>query len=123
MDSRQEHHITVLGAEAWLALVLGAGLIPFSGELACYYYAFLLVFGLAWGPLPWVAVMLGGLSAVTNIAPAVWTHGDDQFTAISAAMVAFVVASTVLAWRSLGRTPTTVVPAQPESTGGAPDVG
>ena len=95
--------LAVFRAEPWLALCLGAGLIPMSGELACYYYAFLLIYGLALSPLPWVPVLLVALSAVTNVAPVVWKQTDDQFTAISAALVAFVVAATAVAWRGLSQ--------------------
>ena len=79
----------------WVALVLGAGVLPFGLELTCYYYAFFTVFGLLWPDHPWAGVWLCALAAATSIVPALIQAEDVGFFAQSVLCLAFVAGLTL----------------------------
>jgi hypothetical protein len=85
----------VKGQEAWVALILGLGLVPFAWEAACYYYAILLVYGLLWETHEWIGVSLCVLSALTWLFHEALTELDDVYVAISVAVLFFVLGVTV----------------------------
>lgn len=71
----------------WEAAALGAGLIAIGAELTCYFYGFLLTYGLLWykRKLPGIAACI--LAAVTCLFPEIWGWNDDHFAAMSLATV------------------------------------
>jgi hypothetical protein len=79
----------------WVALVLGAGVLPFGFELTCYYYAFLTVFGLLWPDHPWAGAALCALAAATNVIPALVDADDVAFVLQSVLCLAFVTGLTL----------------------------
>jgi len=77
----------------WVAAALGSGMIVMASELTCYYYGFLLTFGLLWDRHKWPAIIMigtGGLTCALSEIP--WN--DDHFTAMSLATVIAIVVST-----------------------------
>ena len=74
----------------WVAAALGSGLIVMSTELTCYYFGFLLSYGLLWErrKLPGIAVLT--LATITCALGDVGWY-DERFTAISLATVLTVV--------------------------------
>lgn len=82
-----------------MAAVLGVGLIPVAGELPSYYYSVLLAFGLLAGRCDLVGAGLRALAAITSAVPWLLWWNDERYLVISAATVAFVIASTAhVAW-------------------------
>lgn len=78
----------VRGQPLWVALALGATLIPIAVDLTSYYYAFVLLLAPLCARMPRVAVWLLGLSAASQFvawAPLAGmpTWFDTQFTLIS----------------------------------------
>jgi hypothetical protein len=92
----------VKGQEAWVAAVLGIGLIPIASELTSYYYSVLLVFAFLWPHREGIGVGLCLLSATTCLAPALLEWNDEVFTTISVATVAVVVFATASLARAEG---------------------
>jgi hypothetical protein len=82
------------GEPAWMAAVLGVGLIPVATELTCYYYSILLAYGLLWSEEDWTGAALAALSTVTSLIPTVTSWDDVRYTAMSAAVILFVFAVT-----------------------------
>jgi hypothetical protein len=78
----------------WAAACLGTGLIAMGAELTCYYYGFLLTYGLLWHrhKLPGIlATALGGLTCFLSM----WIDwNDDHFAGMSLATSAVIVAVT-----------------------------
>ncbi len=84
----------------WMALVLGAGAIPFFTNLTCYYYGFLLVFATISPRYPLAGIGLTTLSAATCMVPAVFPQDDDRYMAIGLLILLYVGAVTAsLAWQ------------------------
>ena len=79
--------------EDWVSAALGAGLIVMAAELTCYYYGFLLTYGLLWEKrkLPGI---VGALLAATTCVLSEIPWNDDHFAAMSLASVIAVVAVT-----------------------------
>jgi hypothetical protein len=102
----------------WVALVLGAGVLPFGLELTCYYYAFFTVFGLLWPDHPWAGVWLCALAAATSIVPALIQAEDVGFFAQSVLCLAFVAGLTLAVAHGGHRLATgkTTPPAAPASS-------
>jgi hypothetical protein len=77
----------------WSAAALGAGLIPIAAELTCYYYGFLLTYGLMWQrrviPGMAAAALASATCWLSNIA---WN--DDHFGAMSLATTITIFAVT-----------------------------
>src|SRR5262249_52463825 len=65
--------------EDWAALALGVGMIPVATELTCYYYSFLLLFGVLWRRREPVGVGLLALAALTCAVTGIWYWIDDQY--------------------------------------------
>ena len=67
----------------WVAACLGTGLIVMASELTCYYYGFLLTYGLMWERRKIPGVLATALSALTCVFPIVLglerrpLHGDE----------------------------------------------
>jgi hypothetical protein len=80
--------------EDWIALVLGAALIPVATELTCYYYVVFAVFGLLWKRFGASGIWLCGLAAASNIVPALLASDDDVYTVLSVLTLAYVSALT-----------------------------
>jgi hypothetical protein len=86
----------------WAAACLGAGLAVMAVELTCYYYGFLLTYGLLWErrKLPGIAAaVLAAATCFLSLIP--WN--DDHFAAMSLAAV--IVAVAVTAHAAFGRAP------------------
>jgi hypothetical protein len=80
--------------EDWIALVLGAALIPVATELTCYYYVVFAVFGLLWKRFGASGIWLCGLAAASNIVPAFLASDDDVYTVLSVLTLVYVSALT-----------------------------
>lgn len=79
----------VQGQPLWRSLALSAAVIPFSGELACYYYAIWLLFCLILRRYPGLVALLFGLSALSWILVAAAPFEDDHYTWISALVLLY----------------------------------
>jgi hypothetical protein len=81
----------------WAAACLGAGLIPLAAELTCYYYGFLLTYGLLWARRKLPGILATALAGLTCLLSEVISWNDDHFAAMSALTFATIVAVT---WQS-----------------------
>ncbi len=81
----------------WAAACLGAGLIPLAAELTCYYYGFLLTYGLLWSRRKLPGVLITAVAALTCLLSEVIAWNDDHFAAMSTAIFATIV---VVTWQS-----------------------
>ncbi len=84
------------GQPPWIAAILGSGAIPFVLDGACYYTAFLAVWGLLWLRREAVGAALCALAVAEAAIGALLVEPDDAFTATSVAVLAFVAAATWL---------------------------
>jgi hypothetical protein len=84
------------GQPAWVAAVLGTGLVPFVLDGACYYTAFLAAWGLLWLRREAVGIGLCALATLQWAIAARFPEPDDAFAASSVAMLAFVAVATAL---------------------------
>lgn len=90
------------GREPWVALILGAGLLPIAFELSGYYYAFFLIFGLLWTRHALVGPLLLAVSALGWMGVATLDQTDEVFLVHSLLVVSFTLVTTaVLARRSV----------------------
>jgi hypothetical protein len=78
----------------WAAACLGTGLIVIAPELTCYYYGFLLGFGLLWERRKLPGILAAALAAFTCFIYNLLEWNDDHFAAMSLASVVVVVAAT-----------------------------
>ena len=85
--------------EDWVALCLGAGLIPVATELTCYYYSFALVFGLLWVKREELGIWTLALSAATCAIPSIWRWDDESYTWMSLCYVAFAIGAAIYVGR------------------------
>jgi hypothetical protein len=84
---------------AWVALVLGVGLVPFTLELTCYYYSLMVAYGLLWTRSKAVPAVLALLAGATWLAPWATSENDQVYTLVSALIVVFVSFATArIAW-------------------------
>jgi hypothetical protein len=87
----------------WAAACLGTGLIVMSSELTCYYYGFLLTYGLLWQRRKLPGIAATALAGVTCLLAETIGWNDDHFAAMSLACVVVIVA--VTAHVAFGRSP------------------
>ncbi|HET8932595.1 MAG TPA: discoidin domain-containing protein [Polyangiales bacterium] len=80
--------------EDWVAACLGAGLIVMAAELTCYYYGFLLTYGLLWDRRRIPGILAAILAAFTCFIYDLLAWNDDHFAAMSLASVIVVIAVT-----------------------------
>ena len=78
----------------WVAACLGAGLIVIAAELTCYYYGFLLTYGLLWERRRLPGILSAALAAFTCFIYDALSWNDDHFAAMSLGCVVVVVAVT-----------------------------
>jgi len=78
----------------WVAACLGAGLIVMAAELTCYYYGFLMTYGLLWERRKLPGILTTILAAFTCFIYDFVAWNDDHFAAMSLATVLVVVAVT-----------------------------
>jgi len=107
----------------WVAACLGAGLIVMAAELTCYYYGFLMTYGLLWDRRKIPGILAAALASFTCFIYALLAWNDDHFAAMSLASVIVVVA--VTAHSAFGKrfsaqdpekVPSRPAPAPPSST-------
>jgi hypothetical protein len=91
--------LAVRDQPAWLAAVLGIGLIPTAFELTNYYYAILLGYGLLSERREIVGAALCGVAAVSWAFVERWQWQDEFLTWCSAMVVVFAVFCTALSLR------------------------
>jgi hypothetical protein len=96
--------------EDWVAACLGTGLIVISAELTCYYYGFLMTYGLIWPRRKLPGILASALAAFTCFIYDAFAWNDDHFAAMSLASVVVVVA--VTANSAFGRRAGADVPAK-----------
>ncbi|MEY4582053.1 MAG: hypothetical protein RL701_6756, partial [Pseudomonadota bacterium] len=80
----------------WVAACLGTGLIVMASELTCYYYGFLMTYGLLWERRKLPGILAALLAAFTCFIYDFVAWNDDHFAAMSLASVVVVVAVTAL---------------------------
>jgi hypothetical protein len=97
--------------EDWVAACLGTGLIVMSAELTCYYYGFLMTYGLLWERRKLPGILSAALAAFTCFIYDFVSWNDDHFAAMSLASVIVVVAVTALS--AFGKRSPASVPATP----------
>ena len=78
----------------WAAACYGAGFIAITTELTCYYYGFLLAYGLLWERRKLPGVLATALAAITCYLPERLGWNDDHFTAMSLATSIVVILAT-----------------------------
>ncbi|HEX2675255.1 MAG TPA: hypothetical protein VHM19_01410, partial [Polyangiales bacterium] len=83
--------------DEWAAACLGTGLIVMAAELTCYYYGFLLSYGLLWKRRKLPGILVTALSAFTCFIYPQLEWNDDHFAAMSLATVITVIAVTAQA--------------------------
>jgi hypothetical protein len=96
----------------WVAAALGTGMIVMASELTCYYYGFLLTFGLLWDRHKWppiIMVACAGLTCALSEIP--WN--DDHFTAMSLTTVLAILVSTWMV--AFAKKPAELTQPQPEA--------
>jgi len=86
----------VRGKPDWVALALGAGLVPVATELTCYYYSFFLIFGFLWQRQKLIGVGLLSLSAMTCAIAGLRGMEDEQFFFISILVLLFAAGAALL---------------------------
>lgn len=82
--------VAAAGQPLWVAAILGSGAIPFVLDGACYYTAFLALWGLLWLRRPAVGVALCALAASEGAIAWLLPEPDDAFAATSVAVLVFV---------------------------------
>ena len=87
----------------WATACLGTGLIIIAAELTCYYYGFLLSYGLLWERRKSPGVLATALAAITCFLPSHLIWNDDHFTAMSLWCSIVVILTT--AWVAYGPRP------------------
>jgi hypothetical protein len=75
----------------WAAAALGTGLIVMASELTCYYYGFLLTYGLLWQRRKLPGILATALAGVTCLMAETISWNDDHFGAMSLACVIVIV--------------------------------
>jgi hypothetical protein len=80
----------------WVAAILGLGFVVFAFQLSCYYYAFMLLFGLLWPRHRSVGLALCGLAAAAHWIGGRWPDAEEQYTRLSLLAVLFVVYATAV---------------------------
>lgn len=80
--------------ELWIAAALGTGVIVMSAELTCYYYSFLLAFGLLWEKRQVSGIAINAFAALSCLYPSIWGWNDDHFAAMSLTAVIAVAGVT-----------------------------
>jgi hypothetical protein len=107
----------------WIAACLGAGLIVIASELTCYYYGFLMTYGLLWDRRRIPGILAAILAAFTCFIYPVLAWNDDHFAAMSLASVIVVVAVTAnsafgkrLGADEAGKVPSKPAPAPPTAS-------
>lgn len=95
----------------WVVAALGTGLIVMASELTCYYYGFLLTYGLLWDRHKWPPIIAAGLAGLTcALSDIPWN--DDHFAAMSLASVVAIFVSTWLV--AFARKPAELVQPAPQ---------
>lgn len=85
-------------AEDWEVACLGTGLIVIASELTCYYYAFLLTFGLMWSRRKLPGLLMVAFAAGTAFMDNI-PMNDDRYGAMSLiAVIAIVIATAAMAF-------------------------
>jgi len=77
-----------------------------ASELTCYYYGFLLTYGLLWKRRKLPGILATALAGVTCLLSELIDWNDDHFAAMSLACVVVIVA--VTAHVAFGKTPSPV---------------
>lgn len=96
----------------WVVACLGTGLIVIAAELTCYYYGFLMTYGLLWDRRRIPGILASLLAAFTCFIYFAFSWNDDHFAAMSLASVVVVVA--VTAQSAFSRRAGSELPSKPE---------
>jgi hypothetical protein len=81
---------------AWVAALVGLGCVVFAFQLSCYYYAFMLLFGLLWPRHRSIGIALCGLAAASHWIGARWPDEEEQYMLLSLLAVLLVAWVTVV---------------------------
>ncbi|MEN8159544.1 MAG: hypothetical protein ABFS41_05660 [Myxococcota bacterium] len=74
----------------WIAALLGLGFVVFAFELSCYYYAFMLLFGLLWPRHRSLGIALCGIAAASLWIGERWPDDEDLYMWLSLLAVVYV---------------------------------
>jgi hypothetical protein len=74
----------------WVAALLGLGFVVFAFQLSCYYYGFMLLFGLLWPRHRSIGIALCGLAAASLWLGERWLDDEDLYIRLSGMAVAFL---------------------------------
>jgi hypothetical protein len=80
----------------WVAAILGLACVVFGFQLSCYYYAFMLLFGLLWPRHRSIGIALCGLAAASHWIGARWLDDEQQYMHLSLLAVVLVGYVTVV---------------------------
>jgi len=80
----------------WVAALLGLGFVVFAFQLSCYYYAFMLLFGLLWPRHRSIGIALCGLAVAAHWIGGRWPDEEEQYTRLSLFAVSCVAYVTAL---------------------------
>jgi hypothetical protein len=80
-----------------VAAILGLGFVVFVFQLSCYYYAFMLAFGLLWPRHRSVGLALCGLALAAHWIRGRWPDEEEQYAYLSLLAVLLVVYATAVA--------------------------
>jgi hypothetical protein len=95
----------------WVAAILGLGFVVFAFQLSCYYYAFMLLFGLLWPRHRSVGIALLGVAAASHWIGARFVDDEEGYAWLSGIAVGFVVYATAVARFAPVERPTPQAPA------------
>jgi hypothetical protein len=74
----------------WVAAILGVGFVVFAFQLSCYYYAFMLLFGLLWPRHRSIGIALCGLAAASHWIGGRFADEEEQYVRLSLLAVLLV---------------------------------
>jgi hypothetical protein len=83
---------------AWVALVLGTGMVPIVTSIPGYYYSYLLVFAFLWPRYPVAGIGLLGLSTASNLGLWLFDARDELYLMFSIATMVYIG----LVWTAAG---------------------
>jgi hypothetical protein len=94
----------------WVAAILGLGFVVFAFQLSCYYYAFMLLFGLLWPRHRTVGIALLGVAAASHWVGARFVDDEEQYAWLTGIAVGFVAYATAVARFAQAERPTPQAP-------------
>ena len=95
----------------WVAALLGLGFVVLAFQLSCYYYAFMLLFGLLWPRHRSIGIALLAVAVASHWIDARFVDEEEQYAWLSGIAVCFVVWASAVARFAPVERPTPQAPA------------